>query len=89
MERKKRRALDRWFSVGRRLASVVYTRACFLLDNASTRKSATKEAVAQAEQCLKDWDTVEKAGLTKGCRLVDGEPRLSGHACADVIQCDM
>jgi hypothetical protein len=71
VERKKRRAMDRWLSVGRRLASIIYTRACFLLDT-SARKSATKEAIQQAEQCLKDWDTLETSGLTKNGSFIDG-----------------
>uniref|UniRef100_A0A061QIJ2 C3H1-type domain-containing protein n=1 Tax=Tetraselmis sp. GSL018 TaxID=582737 RepID=A0A061QIJ2_9CHLO len=68
MERKRRRATDRWHAVGCSLASVIYTRCCLLLDT-DGRKSVTKEGVAQAEQCLEDWDSLEAAGLTACAKL--------------------
>ncbi len=53
---------DRWRRVGQSLGRVVYAHICLLLAT-EAQTSPTRASVWRAEQCLKEWDRLRKAGL--------------------------
>ena len=53
---------DRWRRVGQSLARVVYAHMCLLLET-EARASPTRASVWRAEQCLKEWERLSRAGL--------------------------
>jgi hypothetical protein len=52
------------------LARVVYVHICLLLES-EAQSSPTRSLVWRAEQCLREWDRLEKAGLTQGAGVLD------------------
>jgi hypothetical protein len=49
---------------------VVYVHICLLLET-EAQASPTRSLVWRAEQCLREWDRLEKAGLTQGASVLD------------------
>jgi hypothetical protein len=52
-------------AVGASLARVVHAHVCLLADT-EARQSPTRASVWRAEQCLREWDRLEAAGLAAG-----------------------
>ena len=61
-ERRRAGHPDRWRRVGQSLGRVVYAHICLLLET-EAQASPTRASVWRAEQCLKEWDRLSKAGL--------------------------
>eukprot|EP00198_Chlamydomonas_reinhardtii_P006390 XP_001695726.1 predicted protein [Chlamydomonas reinhardtii] len=70
VDRVKQTHADRWRAVGQALARVVYVHICLLLET-EAQASPTRSLVWRAEQCLREWDRLEKAGLTQGAGVLD------------------
>ncbi len=49
---------------------MVYVHICLLLET-EAQASPTRSLVWRAEQCLREWDRLEKAGLTQGASVLD------------------
>lgn len=52
------------------LARVVYVHICLLLET-EAQASPTRSLVWRAEQCLREWDRLERSGLTQGAGVLD------------------
>ncbi|GIL77205.1 hypothetical protein Vretifemale_6566 [Volvox reticuliferus] len=70
VDRVKQSHAERWRAVGQALARVVYVHICLLLET-EAQASPTRSLVWRAEQCLREWDRLEKAGLTQGAGVLD------------------
>ncbi|GLC37451.1 hypothetical protein PLESTB_001584400 [Pleodorina starrii] len=70
VDRVKQSHAERWRAVGQALARVVYVHICLLLET-EAQTSPTRSLVWRAEQCLREWDRLEKAGLTQGAGVLD------------------
>ncbi|EFJ48899.1 hypothetical protein VOLCADRAFT_90642 [Volvox carteri f. nagariensis] len=70
VDRVKQSHTERWRAVGQALARVVYVHICLLLET-EAQASPTRSLVWRAEQCLREWDRLEKAELTQGAGVLD------------------
>ncbi|KXZ46814.1 hypothetical protein GPECTOR_40g548 [Gonium pectorale] len=70
VDRLKQTHAERWQAVGQALARVVYVHICLLLET-EAQASPTRSLVFRAETCLREWDRLEKAGLTQGAGVLD------------------
>jgi hypothetical protein len=75
--------LQRKQAVGAALARVVHAHVCLMADT-EARQSPTRASVWRAEQCLREWDKLEHAGLAAGAAGL-GEHQVGGWA-AGLVQ---
>lgn len=77
--------LHRKQAVGAALARVVHAHVCLLADT-EARQSPTRASVWRAEQCLREWDKLEHAGLAAGAAGL-GEHQVGAWAAALLAWC--
>ncbi|PNH00417.1 hypothetical protein TSOC_013761 [Tetrabaena socialis] len=70
------------------LARVVYVHICLLLET-EAQASPTRSLVWRAEQCLREWDRLEKAGLTQGAGVLDPRHVVSLQLWAKTADSDL